>query len=39
MLAEPKETTVKLNLTHNISSAVMSEIRFDLSASIASVKQ
>jgi hypothetical protein len=38
MLAGPYDTTVKLNMTHNLSSAVMMEIRFDLSQTVGSVK-
>ncbi|KRX04779.1 CAP Gly-rich domain [Pseudocohnilembus persalinus] len=34
-----KNTTVKLNLSHNISEMKMPEIRFDLESTIATVKQ
>lgn len=38
MIAEPYDTTVKMNMTHNISSVIMMEIRFDLFQTIGSVK-
>lgn len=41
MIASPlvQNTTVKLNLIHNISSNKMCDIRFDLTSTISQVKQ
>lgn len=41
MIAQPLayDTTIKLNLTHNISSNKMIMVRFDIMQSIASVKE
>lgn len=40
MLSEPLayDTTVKLNMTHNVSSVKMAELRFDVNMTVFQVK-